>query len=171
MHVAISVIILLAAWIWGDWKNWQKYHTTMLFIAVGNLLYNFLCANHLLWKINPDILSNHTTTEMLYTFIVFPATAFLFLSNYPEGLWKQVMHISTWIGIYVVVEWLFIMTDRIVYQYGWGLGWSALFDLHMFPILRLYYKKPLIAYALSIGCTFFWVWLFDIPVGVPIEER
>ncbi|MBD2872815.1 CBO0543 family protein [Paenibacillus arenilitoris] len=171
MHFALGVITLICAWRWGDWRNWKQYHHTMMYFALGNLLYNFLSANHFLWKLNPDFMPNHSMTEMVYTFVTFPATALLFLTNYPDGRKKKRLHYLQWIGIYVIVEWFFRDTGRILYQHGWSLMWSAIFDITMFPMLRLHYKRPLLAYAISAVLCVFWVMLFDVPVDVPIEKR
>ncbi|MDQ0899406.1 hypothetical protein [Paenibacillus sp. V4I7] len=81
MHFVIGFIIIGAAYRWGDWRNWKKYHSTMMYFALGNLLYHYLCANHLLWQLMPDFSLSHSITEMIYTFIVFPATALLFLTT------------------------------------------------------------------------------------------
>jgi hypothetical protein len=171
MHLFVALWALISAWKWGDWRNWEKYHPTLMYFAMGNLLYNFLTANHFLWKLEPDFLPNHSMTEMVYTFITFPATAFLFLSNYPKETHKIFLHYLKWIFIFVAVEWVFSRTGRILYQYGWSLGWSAIFDCTMFPMLWLFYRKPLIAYGISAIMCVFWVWLFDVPVNVPIELR
>lgn len=171
MHVALSIFVIFAVWRWGDWKNWQKYHTTMLYFALGNLTYNFLTASYFLWRFNSDFLSNHTLTEMLYTFIIFPGTALLFLSNYPKTKKEQLKHYIRWVAIYVLVELAFIFTDHIHYQHGWNLGWSAAFDVIMFPILYLFYKKPIIAYLISIPIAVFFIWWFKVPVHLPVEQR
>ncbi|MFE8699575.1 CBO0543 family protein [Cytobacillus sp. FJAT-54145] len=171
MHVALSIFVIFAVWRWGDWRNWQKYHTTMLYFALGNLTYNFLTASYFLWRFNSDFLSNHTLTEMLYTFIVFPGTALLFLSNYPTTKKEQLKHYIRWVAIYVLVELVFIFTNHIHYNYGWHLGWSAAFDVIMFPILYLFYKKPIIAYLISIPIAVFFLWWFKVPVHLPVEQR
>lgn len=171
MHLILGVITVLAAWRYGDWRHWQKYHQTMMYFALGNLLYNFLTASHFLWKLKPDFFPNHSLTEMMYTFVVFPATALMFLSNYPEQKKKVIVHYLKWIGIYVGVEWVFMLTDRIVYQYGWNLYWSIFFDFTMFPLLRIFYKKPLLAYGITFILCLFYIWYFKIPVNVPVEER
>ena len=172
MHVIISLIAIVFVWWRGDWQQWRIYHPTMMYFALGNLTYNLLCTNYLLWELNPDFLSNHSLTEMLYTFIVFPATSLMFLSHYPEeGKNKKFFHYVTWISIYGGVEFIYVLTDRIIYQFGWHLGWSVLFDAIMFPMLRLFHKKPLIAYPISILIAVFWIMLFDVPVEIPIEDR
>jgi hypothetical protein len=171
MHVLITLMTILAVWIRRDYRNWKEYHTTMLYIAVGNLMYNFLAANHLLWKFNPDILSNHTLSEVFYTCIVFPGTALMFLSKYPNTTKRIILHYITWIGVYVGFEIVFLYFNKIYYQFGWHLGWSALFDCIMFPMLRLFYKKPLLAYVLSVPIAVFFIWYFDVPVHIPMEDR
>jgi hypothetical protein len=172
MHFAIGILTLIAAWKWGDWKNWRIYHTSMLYFALGNLLYNFLTANHFLWKLKPDFLPTHSLTEMVYTFITFPATALIYLSKYPQAsIKKQIVYILGWVCIYGGVETILMLTGRMQYQFGWSLGWSVVFDCTMFPMLRLFYKKPLLAYVISAALCVFWVWLFDVPVNVPIEKR
>jgi hypothetical protein len=173
MHVFLSFFIILVIWKWGDWRNWKKYHTVMLYFALGNLLYNFLTANHFLWRLEADFISNHTLTEILYTFIVFPGTALLFIGNYPEGrgLKKVIGHFALYIGWYIGVEWIFSQTGHIQYQHGWSYWWSVAFDFLMFPMLRLFYKHPLLAYILSIPIAIFFIWWFDVPVHTPVEQR
>ncbi|MCL7748981.1 CBO0543 family protein [Halalkalibacter alkaliphilus] len=171
MHVLTAIISIIAVLIWGDWRNWKKYHATLLFFALGNLVYNFLTANYFLWRMDADFISNHTLTEMLYTFIVFPATGLLFLGNYPKGVMKQILHTLQWILIYGIWEYVFTVTGNIKYQYGWTLGWSIFALFLMFPLLRLHYKHPLVAYVVfALVCVGF-LWLFDVPVHLPVEER
>ncbi|WP_216829575.1 CBO0543 family protein [Alkalihalobacterium elongatum] len=171
MHFTLTLIVVIAIWVKGDYKNWQKYHTTMLYYALGNLTYNFLCANYLLWKLDPDIMPNHSMTEMLYTFVVFPGTILMFLRHYPSTFKKQIIHNSIWIAIYVGIEYFFLLTGRIYYQFGWNLGWSALLVAIMFPMFRLHHKRPILTYVISVIITILLVWIFDVPVDVPIEER
>ncbi|OLO37956.1 hypothetical protein BTR23_12400 [Alkalihalophilus pseudofirmus] len=171
MHFILTLIVIIAVWVKGDYKGWQKYHATMLYYAIGNLTYNFLCANYLLWKLDPDIMPNHSMTEMLYTFIVFPATILMFLRHYPNTFKKQVIHNLIWIGLYVGIEYIFLLTDRIYYQFGWTLWWSALLVAVMFPMFRLHYKRPLLTYILSLIITIILIFIFDVPVDIPIEDR
>ncbi|MEQ6375540.1 CBO0543 family protein [Bacillaceae bacterium S4-13-58] len=173
MHLIVSLFVILSVWLWGDWRNWQKYHTVMLYFALGNLAYNFLTANYFLWRLDADAFSNRTFTEVLYTFSVFPGTALLFVGNYPKNLGKSkiISHYLFYIGWYAGIEFLYVHFNRIDYQYGWNYWWSVGFDIIMFPMLWLFYRKPLIAYPLSILFAIFFLWWFDIPVGVPVENR
>jgi hypothetical protein len=171
MHILMSIIVLIFIVVGGDWREWKRYLGAMQYIAIGNLTYNFLCASYFLWRLNADFISNHTLTEMLYTFIIFPGTALLFLNRFPRNNKDQIAYILLWVGIYVGVEWIYLQTNHILYGYGWSLKWSFLFDCLMFPMLLLYYKKPILAYILSVPIAIFWIWLFDVPVHLPVEMR
>ncbi|WP_332692159.1 CBO0543 family protein [Halalkalibacter lacteus] len=171
MHVLTAIISILAVIGWGDWRNWQKYHTTLLFFALGNLVYNFLTANYFLWRMHSDFITNHTLTEMLYTFIIFPATGILFLGNAPEGFTKQTLHMLRWIAIYAVWEYIYTLTGHIEYQYGWTLGWSIVALFFMFPLLKLHVKHPLLTYVFFALVSVGFLWWFDVPVHLPVEER
>jgi hypothetical protein len=171
MHVFTAIISIIAAWRWGDWRNWKKYHSTMLFVVVGNLTYNFICANHFLWRLIPEFFSNHTIAELGYTFIVFPANALLFLSNYPDNTLKKTLYYIKWIFIYIIVEYLFLINNGIIHDYGWNIWWSLAFISIMFPLLRLHYTKPLLAYLFAIAMGSFIIFYFDVPVEIPMEFR
>ncbi|MFC5449630.1 CBO0543 family protein [Paenibacillus aestuarii] len=171
MHFALAVFIVIVVWARGVWREWSTFHHTMMFFALGNVTYNFITANYFLWKMKPDIFPNHSITELVYTFVIFPATALLFLAKYPVTPKKIVLHNLIWIAIYAGFELLFFVCGRMVYQHGWNLWWSIIFDITMFPILRLHFKRPLMAYTISVFLCIFWIWMFHVPVNVPIENR
>jgi hypothetical protein len=171
LHVATAIIVIFATYLWGDWRNWRKYQAEILYVAMGNLLYNFLTANYFLWRLEADFISNHTLSEMLYTFIIFPGTVLLFLSNYPEDTWQKLFHYTKWIGIYILWEGVFLLTNRISYQYGWTYFYSFAFLFVMFPFIRLHQKHPLLTYGLSGIVAIIVIYLFDVPVHLPVEDR
>lgn len=172
MHLLLGLTTILAVWKWSDWRNWAQYHNTMLFVAFSNLLYNFICASYYLWRLEPDVIPNYFLIELTYTLIVFPGTALLFLSNYPTKPLKQVLHILKFVFIYFSAEWIIgVKMHRISYHFGWHLGWSLIFLLVMFPMIRLHYKNPLVAYLLTSVITVALILHFNIPIETPIEER
>jgi hypothetical protein len=171
VHMTMSAFVIYAVYRWGDWRNWQQYHSTMLYIAVSNLMYNFLCANYFLWRLSSELISNHTLTEVLYTLIVFPGTALLFLSNYPDTLNKKLVYYLKWIGIYIGFEAVYVVFKKIEYQYDWNIFWSFVFLIVMFPMLRLHYKRPLLTYVVSLPVAIFLLWVFEVPVHLPVEQR
>ncbi|MCM3728257.1 hypothetical protein M3226_21645 [Neobacillus cucumis] len=86
MLIVYVVIFLLAAIIWGDWRSWRLYYSTILFFIVGDLLKNFLFYNYWLWTYQEtmfakDILKNHTIINIMIMFIGYPSTIFLYLGR------------------------------------------------------------------------------------------
>lgn len=174
MHIFLTCISIYSVWHRKDYLKWRDFYPTMQYIAIGNLTYQFLCATNWLWRIAPDMKGfYYLTVEAIYSFIVFPLTALMFLSRYPEGSKKMEIfkHYLFWIGIYVFFEFIFMKLGIMEYQKGWNLWWSALFNCIMFPFLRLHHKKTILTLVLSVPMTLFWLWLFDIPVHLPIEKR
>ncbi|MCX7709480.1 MAG: hypothetical protein N2484_06485 [Clostridia bacterium] len=150
MQLAVLVITILAAWRWGDWKNWQKYHSTMLFISMANLLYNTVYATDRIWKISPEILGSTVIAELLNTFIVFPLSGLIFLTNFPQNSISKLYRISKFIVIYLFAELIFLKFGSIVYKNGWNIWWSLAWDCMMFPMWLLHHHKPLCAYIVSL---------------------
>jgi hypothetical protein len=86
-NVTVFLIFVFVAWRWGDWRNWTKYHSTILFLIIFHLLYNFLCYNHTLWKYEPDIIfPNHTITSLFVFFIIHPSVILVYLGQYLDEL-------------------------------------------------------------------------------------
>jgi len=150
MHIGIAMLSIFATWLWGDWRNWQKYQTTMLFIIMGNLLYNFLYADQLLWQMKPDLFMSYKSVELMYTFITLPLTTLVFLSNFPKEFNKQFLRILMFIAIYGCVELVMLRLDSIQYNRGWSYWSSIAWDSMMFPILALHFKKALISYLAAL---------------------
>src|SRR5699024_1080922 len=108
-----------------------------------------LTSTYPLWRMQPEFGLSFIIFFTLYIFIVYPCTVLLFLTNYPNTPMKRIFHIIKWAMIYFGVEWIGSMLGRITYENAWNLGWSFLFILTMFPMLRLHYKKPGVAYLVS----------------------
>jgi hypothetical protein len=166
MHLAVALWAVLAALRWGNWKHFDKYHKTLLFIVLGGLLYEFFEHDYILWQFKPDLLTNTTIIDLVYNFITMPFSVLVYLSTYPEGkrLIRQVWHIVKWILIYSIVEFVGWHMGRVYYEHGWNMWWSFAFDCQMFPMLRLHFKKPILAYIISVPLVAFLVWWFHVPL-------
>ena len=150
MHFAIAILVIIASLKWGDWKEWRKYQAGMFFIATGGLLYEYIVQENTLWKFHPDLLFGHQMTVIVYALITMPVSIFLFLSHFPEGKLKRVFYIILWSGIYISVEWILLLFDRISFQNGWHFGYSFLFDLVMFSVIALHQYYPFRTYIISV---------------------
>ncbi len=149
MNLAVLLIVILSSLKWGDWKNWQKYHSTMILAGYGNLLFQFLYCDNDPWLINPGFYQNHTIFELVFSVIILPFTAFLFLSNYPDSSIKKFLHFSYYISVYVGFEYLYFLTGNITYHYGWSFMYSVAWDIMMFTIWAVHFRKPIKAYILA----------------------
>ncbi|MDB5054732.1 MAG: hypothetical protein JWM44_2782 [Bacilli bacterium] len=165
MHLAIALFIIYAAWRLSDWRNWRKYHATMLYITSGGLLYEYLTEDYNLWIFHPDFLYNQTITIIVYAVMTMPLSVLIFLSKYPSNGWKkQLIYILKWVLIYAFVELALQLFGRISYKHGWNFWYSVLFDVMMFPMLRLHYLKPLWAYLISIIIIIILISWFHVPL-------
>lgn len=163
MHVAIAVLTIVASFKWGNWKNWRQYHASMFFIATGGLLYEYIVKENTLWKFHPDFLYGHEMVVIVYALITMPVSLLLFLSHFPEGLFKRSFYILIWSVIYIFFEWTLLVFGRISYQNGWKFWYSFLFDIVMFSVIALHQFKPFRAYIISLLIIIFLINYFHIP--------
>jgi hypothetical protein len=150
----------------GVWRNWEQYHTTMLFFGLMELIYNSVAKenNYFLWKIAPELFPSRIPLIGLYVFIIFPAATLLFLSKMPQDIIKQGIHVAKWVGIFTFVEALGSIYNKIQYINNWSLWHSFIFNIILFSGLILHHRKPLIAYILFLIVTIIGIWAFKIPV-------
>ncbi|MFD2923093.1 CBO0543 family protein [Halobacillus naozhouensis] len=170
MHILIVLWAMLAAWRWADWSRFREFHATMLYMPAMDLLYFYFTHDYLLWTVQSHFGIPHTGVALLYTFIVFPCTVILFLSNYPNKLGRQIIHVGKWVILYIGTEWIGHLAGAIHYNNGWALGWSFLFVIVMFPMLFLHYKRPFLAYLASVIIIIFLINWFDVPWASLHEE-
>lgn len=154
-QIIVTVIMLLCAIRWGDWRNWKLYYPTMLFFALVDLLYGLLTYNYPLWEFESPLLKT-TLSDILISLVFFPATILLYLPHFPKEIKKQVPYILLWVIIYTITEIVSHKLGFFSYHNGWNIWWSILFNLFMFPLLQLHHKKPhwtlLISIILAIMC-------------------
>jgi hypothetical protein len=164
MHLAVAVCSIIAAGIWGNWRSWSRYYPTLLYVFAVSMLYEFLTKEFAIWRFTPGLFIDQTYVVLVYAVISVPLTVFVFLSRYPATLGKKLLHYGLWILIYIGSEWILVKTGQIVYEHKWNLLWSLIFDLIMFPMLRLHFKNPLIACILSVFIIIGYMTLFKVPV-------
>lgn len=162
MLIATCIFTIFSAWKWGDWKNWQKYHPTMLFIAMSDLLYNYLYYGHWLWSYKSMFIQKNIIPTLLATFIILPLSGLIFLSDFPDT-WKGLFErIVKFLVIYISFEYVFKLLGIIVHKHGWNLWWSLLWNTVMFSIWALHYKRPVLAYPAGA------VWVIFMNITFPI---
>lgn len=162
MRIILASFFLLAAWKWSKWRNWQEYYPTIVFMMALSLLEIIITDNHKLWLlVKTPSPSSPVMNTLFVTATVFPATVLLYLSNLPDKPVRQVCYILMWISLYSLIETLLGHFGMVSYRNGWSLQWSILFNCAMFPILRVHYSNPLLAWFLS-GIVLIFIWMvFD----------
>ncbi|MDF2570669.1 MAG: hypothetical protein K0R55_2273 [Sporomusa sp.] len=167
-RVCLLLLFLIAALKFGDWKNWQKYYPTILFIMVINLVASYLTYHHTLWNYDRDILvKTHTTVEFINALVLLPAVAFTFLSKFPVSTkFYQYGYIALWVLIFSSLELIdHYVVGGISYENGWTWPSSFIFDIAMFSILRLHHLKPIWAWIASALMTVIIFILFNFTSG------
>lgn len=171
MHLVFNGLFLIAGVIWGDWRNWKKYHSTILFLWFGDLLYNVLCHDYIMWKYNESIfgqqlLSNHTVISLLIMFVAYPASVLIYLGKFPTENKKILIWVLSWVTLFSGIEYVNLRyLDLVSHHHGWNIGWSILFNLILFTILRLHFKYPITALLIAIPIIFFFVSYFNVPIS------
>jgi len=161
-QIAVTLILAFAAWKWSDYQNWRLYYPTMLFFIAGNFSYTLLTYNYPLWELESPLLKT-TGSDFLIALIDFPATVLIFLPRYPKGRIKQVLYILLWVLIYTLIEIVSYALGFISYHNGWNIWWSVLFNLILFPLLRLHHEKPPLAWLASMVLAFLFFAHFKLP--------
>lgn len=164
LHLTIGIAIILASIKWANWRKWQLYYPTILYITVSNLLYKFFALNDFhLWKLssNDFFFQSHFGIFLWHILLINPLFTLMYLSKFPEGqLRKKMFYILAWLASFMTMEFILLTSGHINYFHGWNFKWTILFDLVMFLMLRLHFKKPLWAIILSIFNTLFYLVVF-----------
>lgn len=157
LFIVIGVYILFAK-IFVDWRSWKEYYPTIQFYIICNLLYNFVFYQHTLWRYNAVTLSwlNHTIIEISFTFFIVPVVLLIYLQYFPKARVQQIIYFIVWVLYFSVIEYLFEKKGLFIYENGW----SVLFNVIAFFIIRLHFKNHLIAFVVSIPIIIVLLFLF-----------
>ena len=166
--IVVGFVLMFAAWRWGDWRHWRKYLPSIQFFIGGDMLYNLLCRNHLVWDYPhpPNLFTNHLINNLVYMLLLYPTFTLIYLYRYPYGksVMKQIVYILAWIVAWLAFELYMITHGLCVYHYGWTYGWSTFFACVMVSMIRLHHTRPLMGYILSVPFTVFLLLWFHVPV-------
>ncbi|MBS8264346.1 hypothetical protein DYI25_07850 [Mesobacillus boroniphilus] len=146
----------------GKWQRWKEYLPTFYYWALFSCFYEYISyiGNKQLWEFDKNFISLFVT-ETLYTFVFYPSIIILFLGNFPEKTTGRLWYYVKWISLSVIIEAIALNLGAIKFAHGWSMGWEVFFYATMYPMLRLHYKKPIIALALSVLFVLFYLLIFD----------
>lgn len=163
-----AILSALLCWKWGDWKNWRSYYPTAVFVLLADITYKYLTQFHPLWNTG-SFLYDYPFLNLSVQVILYSCTVILFLTFYDRIKTKsrRILYIAGWVAIYSVMEYISLITGHFYYYNGWTFLYSVIFDIVMFLIILLHYKKPLWACVCSIPLAYLFIFLFNIPLKRP----
>lgn len=167
-RIVLLLSFMISALFFCDWKNWQKYYPTAIFVMAINLFASFLTYHHILWNYHPDILiKTQTTVELINSFFMLPVTAFIFLSRFPTSTkLYQYGYVFLFACIYAGLEFIdHYIVGGISYKNGWSWKFSSMFDCVMFSIIRIHYSNPLLAWVMTFLLGFIILIIFNFRSG------
>lgn len=162
LRFVLAGIFIISAYKWGDWNNWDKYYSTMLFFGMGDIIYFAIFHNIPLWRFETSILFP-PMNELFVIFTIFFSTTLLFLSNLPKNLYHQIAYMFFWIIIYITIELFTLSIGMVTHHHGWNMWYSLLFDIILFPLLILHYQKPILAWIVAFIFLVIIMKIFTIP--------
>lgn len=161
MHCILVILAIILSYFKGDWKNWEKYYATMLYISVSSFIYEFISHSHFhLWELERGLL-NLMGVHLMHNIVINPLIGFVFLSNFPNKSKDIIFYYAKWIVLFWTVEWIASRLSIISYHNGWNIWWSFVFVIIMFPMIRLHYLHKLRALILSVIIATIYLFLFD----------
>jgi hypothetical protein len=164
----IMFIVLLATWIFGDWRNWKTFYPSILFVISIDFVVSIITYNFTLWHFEKTLgIPNHSVGDFFLTFLNFPAIVLLYLTRYPfrSRVFKQLGYIFIWVVFFSLVEVTSFITKVITYHNGWNYGWSLLVWISMFIGIRIHHTKPLWAWLFFFAGIAFMMIYFHIPIS------
>jgi hypothetical protein len=147
----VFIVYVVLAVMFVDWKRWKEYYPTVQFFIICNLLYNFIFYNHTLWAYKAVTVEwlNHTLIELTFTFFVIPVVFMIYLRYFPDKK-RKFLYVSAWIAYFTILEYLFYQKGLFIYENSWSVGWSFIFNVIMFVVIRIHYKNNLLGLLISL---------------------
>ncbi|MRH45038.1 hypothetical protein GH741_20555 [Aquibacillus halophilus] len=165
IFILLVVAFIFATWRWGDWRNWKLYHSTILYFLYNDMLYGYLTNFHYpLWIHVPVFPFDSFSVVKILAQICFACTPLIYLGCYPKERRNVILWIGFWIILYSSIEGGLLIISAVQHFNGWTLTYSVLFNMMMFPMLRLHFTRPLLAYTLSVPITITLLIINNVPV-------
>lgn len=161
-HILLAVISIFICYKFGDWRNWKNYYPTILFFILSSVGCIVLTYNHPLWLYQSSLI-NHTFIDLFISITVYPCTIMVFIPYLPSKISKIIIHISIYVAIYTIPEFISVKLGYFSYYNGWNIWCTLIFNYIMFPILILHYKNPIYAWIIGLISPFIFFYIMKIP--------
>lgn len=161
-HIFLSIISIFICYKFGDWTNWSKYYSTILFFILNSVIYALLTYNHPLWLYESPFF-HKTLSDLLICLTVYPCTVMVFIPHFPKKITKSIPYITFWVALYSILEFISIKLGYFNYYNGWSIWFSVIANYIIFAMLILHYKKPLHAWLVVLISPFVLFYIMKIP--------
>jgi hypothetical protein len=161
-YIFLAIISISICYKSGDFRNWRNYYSTILFFILSSVVCILLTYNNPLWLYKSEIL-NHTFTDLFISITVYPCTIMMFIPHLPDKITKIIIHISIYVAVYTIPEFIAVKLGYFTYYNGWNIWHTLIFNYLMFSMLILHYKKPLYAWLLALISPHILFFLLKIP--------
>ena len=140
--IFLSVSSIVICYKLGDWRNWKKYYSTILFFTLTSVIFTVLTYNHPLWSYK-SVVINHTFTDLFMCITIYPSTIMMFIPHLPSKTTKKALHVSIYVTLYTIAEFIAKNLGYFTHYNGWNIWCSLIFNYIMFSVLILHYKNPI----------------------------
>jgi len=161
-HIFLAVVSIAICYKLGDWRNWRKYYSTILFLILSNVVCILLTYKHTLWLHETEII-NHTFCDLFICITVYPSIVMLFISRFPKKITEIITHISFYVAIFTIAEFIGMTLGYFTHHNGWNIWFSLIFNYILFSVLYLHYKRPLYAWIIALISPHILFFLMKIP--------
>jgi len=162
-HIIVCTLSIIAAWKWGDWRNWRLYYPTILYLIISDLIYRIITYNYPLWTYESPLLKTQLS-GLLIDFTFFPATVLLFVPYFTNSLWQMFNYTVAWVAIYTIWEGIAHHLSYLSYHHGWSIYWSIIVDIILFPSLYIHFRRPIAAWLIYFITAIAIITIFRIPL-------
>lgn len=172
MTVLFLLTYVVVGWKYGNWENFSRLYPTLLFLIIGDLLYQFLFFDYSMWMFHPVGFIdewfglNHTMIALGRMIIQYPVTIALFLGRMKANKKNQLFSVILWVGIFSIIQMMFHIMGGLTYQNGWNYAWDCAFTAMLFSMLLFHHKKPFFAWVLTVLIVVGLWLIFDVPFTV-----
>lgn len=164
MIILIAAGCTLACYKWGNWRKWREFYPTILFLIIGDLAYNFVFHDYSLWCYCGFI--NHTFSNLITMFFVFPPIVILVLTHWPQKWFHQALYVFAWSIGSTLLEYASLRFGLFTHHNGWNIFWSfALYNIG-YALLRLHHLRPLLTWPICSVLAAATMIIFKFPFGL-----
>ncbi|MDF2841572.1 MAG: hypothetical protein K0Q99_2344 [Clostridia bacterium] len=168
MHFILIIASIIIAFKWGDWRNWRKYYSTILYFGFFDLIVNSVYHNMSLWihKSTLSIYIPHTIIGFTWIFIIYPAIVLVYLFHVPRDVKGKILYVIKWVVCFTIIECILYLVKGIEYHNNWTLFSSMLFNIGMFTILLVHHYKPMTAWLITFIMAIIFMLIYRIPLSL-----